>query len=152
MVPLTLDQKQISHEAEYRYVNYGPGARGGIQITLEEIRKRLASYAPDPRGEKLLERMGQEGIDLTVLLVVDNPQMGTSDQEILSSNRICADIAKGSGGKIISLAGIDPRRHHAPELFRRCIEEFGMRGLKWHPDYGYYPNSREAYALLAVAE
>lgn len=26
-----------------------------------------------------------------------------------------------------------------------------MKGLKWHPDNGYYPNSKEAYAVLEVA-
>lgn len=26
-----------------------------------------------------------------------------------------------------------------------------MNGLKWHPDQGYYPDSKEAYAVLAVA-
>jgi predicted TIM-barrel fold metal-dependent hydrolase len=99
-----------------------------------------------------MERMSREGIDFTVLVVVDNMEMGAKDEEILSNNRICADIARGSKGKIISLAGIDPRRKNAPELFRRCIEEYGMRGLKWHPDDGYYPNSREAYAVLEIAQ
>jgi predicted TIM-barrel fold metal-dependent hydrolase len=153
MLPLTFNEKQISQEAEYRYTTYGPHARaGGVQVSLEEIRKRLASFAPDAHGEKLMERMAQAGIDTTVLLVVDNLELGESDKDILSHNHICADIARGSQGKIISLAGIDPRRKNAPELFRRCIEEFGMKGLKWHPDHGYYPNSQEAYAVLAVAE
>ncbi len=153
MLPLTYDEKVISQEAEYRYATYGPEARtGGVKVSLNEIRKRLTSYAPDPRGEKLIERMAQARIDITVLLVTDNVELGKSDEDILSSNRICACIAKGSKGKIISLAGIDPRRKKAPELFRRCIEEFGMNGLKWHPDDGYYPNSQEACAVLAVAE
>ena len=26
-----------------------------------------------------------------------------------------------------------------------------MRGLKWHPDQGYYPNSEESYAVLEIA-
>jgi predicted TIM-barrel fold metal-dependent hydrolase len=153
MLPLTFDEKRISTEAEYRYATYGPGARaGGVRVSLDEIRKRVASYAPDPHGEKLMERMSREGIDFTVLVVVDNLGLGTRDDEILSNNRICADIARGSKGKIISLAGIDPRRKNAPELFRRCIEEYGMKGLKWHPDDGYYPNSREAYAVLEIAQ
>jgi predicted TIM-barrel fold metal-dependent hydrolase len=153
MLPLTFDEKVISQEAEYRYRTYGPVARGGgVKVSLDEIRKRLTSYAPDPHGEKLLERMAKDGIDFTVLLVTDNVELGASDDELLTSNCICAGIARESKDKIISLAGVDPRRKKAPELFRRCIEEFGMRGLKWHPDDGYYPNSKEAYAVLAVAE
>jgi predicted TIM-barrel fold metal-dependent hydrolase len=153
MLPLTFNEKQIAKAAEFRFANYGPPARGGgVQVSLEEIRERLASYAPDPHGEKLLERMAREGIDRTVLLTVDNFELGVSDEDILDHNKICADIANGSQGRIIPMAGIDPRRKDAPELFRRCIEEFGMKGLKWHPDHGYYPNSRESYAVLAVAE
>lgn len=153
MLPLTFDEKVISQEAEYRYATYGPVARGGgVKVGLDQIRKRLTSYAPDPHGEKLLERMAKDEIDFTVLLVTDNMELGASDEELLTSNRICAGIAGESKGKIISLAGVDPRRKKAPELFRQCIEEFGMKGLKWHPDDGYYPNSKEAYAVLAVAE
>jgi hypothetical protein len=153
MLPLTFDGKRISEEAQYRYATYGPGARGGgVKVSLDEIRKRLASYAPDPHGEKLMERMSREGIDYTVLVVMDNLALGQKDDEILSANRICADIGRGSKGRIIPLAGIDPRRKNAPELFRRCIDEYGMKGLKWHPDDGYYPNSPEAYAVLAIAE
>src|SRR3989337_819725 len=125
-LPLTYDEKQITQEAEYRYKTYGPGARaGGVQVSLEEVRKRVASYAPDSHGEKLLERMAHEGIDATVLLVTDNMELGKTDEELLNDNRICAGIAKESNGKIIPLAGVDPRRAKAPELFRRCIEEFG---------------------------
>lgn len=153
MLPLTFDEKTITSEAEYRYAVYGKGARSeGIQESLEEIKKRLTSYAPDPHGEKLLERMKQAGIDVTILCITDNVELGLSEEQMLANNRACANIAKGSDGKIISLAGVDPRRKNAPELFRRCIEEYGMSGLKWHPDDGYYPNSKEAYAVLAVTE
>ena len=153
MLPLTIDTERISKVAAYCYNTYGPGARGGgVQVSLDEIKTRLESYVPDPHGEKLMERMSREGIDVTVLVVMDDLELGKNDNEILSDNRICADIAKGSKGKIISLAGVDPRRKNAPDLFRRCIEEYGMKGLKWHPDAGYYPNSPEAYAVLAVAE
>src|SRR5512147_1575253 len=119
MLPLTYDEKVISHEAEYRYRTYGPVARGGgVKVTLDEIKKRIASYAPDPHGEKLLERMASEGIDYTVLLVTDNMELGASDEELIKSNRICAGIARESKGKIIGLAGVDPRRKKAPEIFR----------------------------------
>ena len=153
VLPLTLDEKAVLREAEYRYTTYGPGARvGGVEVGLDEIIKRLTSYAPDPRGEKLMERMACAGIDVTVLVVTDNIELGGSDEGILSENRVCADITRGSKRKIISFAGIDPRRRKAPDLFRRCIEEFGMSGLKWHPDDGYYPNGEAAYAVLTVAE
>ncbi len=36
-------------------------------------------------------------------------------------------------------------------MFRQCLEQYHMKGLKWHPDNGYYPDSKEAYAVLEVA-
>jgi predicted TIM-barrel fold metal-dependent hydrolase len=32
------------------------------------------------------------------------------------------------------------------------MEQYGMRGLKWHPDVGYSPVSPEAYGVLKVLE
>jgi uncharacterized protein len=66
-------------------------------------------------------------------------------------NEACAKAAARHPGRFISLAGIDPRRPKAPVLFRKCITDFKMNGLKWHPDQGYYPDSKEAYAVLEVA-
>ena len=153
MLPLTIDEKALALEAENRSANWGGGARSErINLSVDEIKKRLASNGPDPHGEKLLQRMAQAGIDITILCIVDNVDLGLSDEGALEINRTCAGIASGSRGKILALAGVDPRRKKAPELFRRCIQDYGMKGLKWHPDGGYYPNGKEAYAVLEVAE
>ena len=153
MLPLTNDEAGLTRDATKRYVDWGGGARSErINLTADEIKARLAANAPDPHGDKLLQRMAHAGIDITMLCVVDNVDLGLSDEEILGNNRACAGIAAASQGKILALAGVDPRRKGAPDLFRCCVEEYGMRGLKWHPDAGYYPNSREAYAVLEVAQ
>ncbi len=156
MFRLNTDQKKLAVEAERRYARYGPGARSqAVDVTLEDIRQRLAPfYGLDFHVlcQNLLQIMAQAGIDITVLSVVDSIEEGLNDEEVLSANRACADIAALSHGKLITLAAIDPRRKEAPELFRRCIEDYGMGGLKFHPDWGFYPNSEEAYAVLKVAE
>ena len=153
MIPLTFDERTVTLQAERIYAAYGGGARsGGVNVTVEEIKQGLSSYAPDPDGQKLLERMTQAGIHITILCVVDSVGGGLADEDMMAANRACAAVADKSSGKIIAMAGIDPRRKTAPELYRRCVEEYGMKGLKWHPDSGYYPNSEEAYAVLKVAE
>jgi predicted TIM-barrel fold metal-dependent hydrolase len=153
VIPLTLDRKAVEANAERRWAVFTGGSRAHrIDVPVEEIRQRLLAFAPDPHGEKLLERMAKAGIDMTILCVTDSINRGLSDEQILSLNRTYADIAAESHGKIIALAGIEPRRKKAPELFRRCIEDYGMRGLKWHPDHGYSLVSEEAYAVLKVAE
>jgi uncharacterized protein len=153
MVPLKMNEGQIAGQAEHLFNNFGGGARSSrIERSVEDIKRAILSYGPDPNGEKLLQRMDQTGIDVTVLCETDNINLGLSNEEILSNNRICANIAAGSHGKIIALAGIDPRRKEATKLFRVCIEDYGMRGLKWHCDAGFPPNGEEAYAVLGVAE
>ncbi len=153
MMPFTYDKAAINKEAERRHIQYGKLARSqNIDITLEELRNRVASYAPDSHGEKLIARMDKAGIDKTVFFWMDNVETGMDDEACLKNNWIAAEIAKGSRGRLIAFAGVDPRRKNAPALYRRCIEDYGMKGLKWHPEHGYYPNSKEAYAVLKVAE
>jgi predicted TIM-barrel fold metal-dependent hydrolase len=100
--------------------------------------------------DKLVKRMDDSGIDLTVINVVDNVDQETSNEEILRLNKDCSEASKRHPRRLIALAGIDPRRKDAPSLLRQCIEDYGMRGLKWHPDFGFYPNCKEAYEVLEV--
>jgi len=125
--------------------------RAGIQKSLDEVMPAYAAYINDPECDRLVERMDESGIDITVINIVDNINFGFDNERILRVNSYCASAAAKHPGRILTLAGIDPRRPEAPALFRRCIEEFKMKGLKWHPDHGYYPNSQEAYAVLEVA-
>jgi predicted TIM-barrel fold metal-dependent hydrolase len=153
MLPLTYDEAAIAKEAERRYIQYGPASRAQqIDLTVGELRRRLIEYTPDPDGAKLIKRMDKAGIDITFLCVMDNVETGMDDAAIMAANRTCAEIARKSGGRIMALVGVEPRRKGAPELYRRCIKEYGMKGLKWHCDNGYYPNTKEAYAILKVAE
>lgn len=122
----------------------------GIQKTRDNVLSTLQDYVDDPRGDKLIHRMDQSGIDVTLINVVDNVDRGLSDAQILERHRFCARLVAQHPSRLIGLAGIDPRRQRAPILLRQCFEEYGMQGLKWHPDYGYYPNDGAAYAVLDV--
>jgi len=99
--------------------------RTGVKKSLDEMLPAYRDLMDDPDCDKLVSRMDKNGIDITVICVVDSVDYGANDDRIL-------------------------RRPEAPALLRRCIEEFGMNGLKWHPDSGYYPNSPEALAVLEV--
>ncbi|MDO8670238.1 MAG: amidohydrolase family protein [Dehalococcoidia bacterium] len=149
------DAQAAAAWAERGYEVYGPGSRSGMQrigLSFEDFKRRFLDFIDDPDGEKLLERMSRGGVDVTVICVTDNSQRYTTVDDLLSVNRDLAEFANRSKGRILALAGVDPRRKEAPEIYRRCIEEYGMRGLKFHPYRGYYPNSEEAYAVLKVAE
>jgi len=124
--------------------------RTGVKKSLDEMLPAYRDLMDDPDCDKLVSRMDKNGIDITVICVVDSVDYGANDDRILRVNSVCAGAAAKHPGRLLSLAGIDPRRPEAPALLRRCIEEFGMNGLKWHPDSGYYPNSPEALAVLEV--
>ena len=128
------------------------GERAGVKKSIEEVLPVYRDIMDDLEGNKLVRRMDESGIDVTAICVVDNVDMGFDNERIMRINERCAIAAAGHPRRLITLAGIDPRRPDAPTLFRRCVEEFGMKGLKWHPDNGYYPNSPEAYAVLEVAD
>ena len=127
-------------------------ARNGVRGTVDEVLPVLRDLMDDQDCDKLVKRMDRDGIDLTVLLVMDNADIpGFTGDRLLRINENCARAAARHPGRLIALAGVDPRRPDAPALFRRCLTDFRMSGLKWHPDNGFYPNSKEAYAMLEVA-
>lgn len=125
--------------------------RLGISKTIDEVTPIYRDYMDDVKCDKLVKRMDGSGIDITAICVVDNVDRGLDNKSIMHINEICSEAAANHPRRIIALAGIDPRRPDAPALFRQCVEEFNMKGLKWHPDHGYYPNSEESYAVLGVA-
>jgi len=125
--------------------------RTGVKRSLEDVLPAYRDMLDDIECDKLVKRMDASGIDVTAICVVDNVDFGADNDRLLRVNELCARAAARHPGRLISLAGVDPRRQEAPALLRRCVEDFGMKGLKWHPDSGYYPNSPEAYAVLEVA-
>ena len=124
--------------------------RTGYAKPLDEVLPAYRDIMDDVECDKLVKRMEQSGVDVTAINVVDNYALGVATDRMMRVNEIVAKAAAKHPGKLISLAGIDPRRPEAPTLLRRCLAEFKMNGLKWHPDNGYYPNSQEAYAMLEV--
>ncbi len=125
--------------------------RSGMNKSVDEVLPVYRDSMDDVLADKLVKRMDKSGIDITAINVVDSLDYGFDNERIMRINEYCAKAAAKHPGRIIAFAGIDPRRSDAPALFRRCITEFKMKGLKWHPDHGYYPNSPEAYAVLEVA-
>jgi hypothetical protein len=114
------------------------------------ITKASETYA-DPTGERLIADMDNSGIDLTVICMVDNASIvQIKPENMQKGNRIIGDIARKYPDRVMALAGIDPRRPEAPDMLRQCFEEFGVRGLKYHPDDGYDPCGPESYKLLEV--
>jgi predicted TIM-barrel fold metal-dependent hydrolase len=125
----------------------------GLDIDFNTLVEEVKNTYADPTGERLIERMDTAGIDVTAFCAVDNSRLPGNTYEVAKAlNQQVGSIAKNFPDRFIAFAGIDPRRPEAPDLLKYCLEEFGMKGLKFHPDHGYYPNSPEAYRMLEILQ
>jgi predicted TIM-barrel fold metal-dependent hydrolase len=68
------------------------------------------------------------------------------------ANEEVAEVAAEHSDVLIPFASIDPARGRmGAREARRLIEEYGVRGFKFHPSsQGFYPNDRKAYILYEV--
>ncbi len=125
----------------------------GIKIDAETLARRAAERYSDVGGVKLIKWMDDAGIDFTCINRVDNV-----DYEIMTEERVqmlnesIAIIANEHPDRLMAFAGIDPRRENALDMLKQCFEEWGMKGLKYHCDSGYDPNSPESIKLLKYLE
>lgn len=123
----------------------------GKKIDHDALARKAFETWQDPTGERLISGMAEKGIDLTVICMVDNAGNPRFKAESMQrGNKIAADIAQKYPDKVMALAGIDPRRSEAPDMMRQCMEEYGMKGLKYHADNGFDPTGPESYRVLDV--
>ena len=121
----------------------------GMDVDMAELTAKATDYWSDPDGEKLIAAMDDSGIDFTVVCAVDNATSDVITEElVLMQNQMVGAVARKYPDRVMALAGLDPRRPKAPDLLKQCFEEFGMKGLKYHADYGYDPAGPESYKLI----
>lgn len=127
-------------------------AKQGIRETNEDIGNSIMESSNDPEASMLLAEMEEAGIDRSVIFPVDfGVALGDPETPIEEVNRKYADLGRKHPDRLIPFAGIDPRRANALDIFCRCVQEWGMKGLKLHPCAGFYPNQQEVYPLLEKA-
>ena len=114
----------------------------------DKIRERLPGWM-DGTGDILTRDMDEAGIDKCVLLPIDYViGGGTGDVASLEAQHIMYfKAAQKYPDRLISFAGIDPRRPDAVKFLQRAVTEWHVRGLKLHPCVGFYPNEACCYKL-----
>ena len=121
----------------------------GEKLSPSEFALKYFPQMWDPEGELLLRKMDELGIDATVMLVDDfELRYGPALLSIEAQNKAFADLQRKHPERLIACAGVDPRRRDAVKILRKCVEEWGKRGVKYHPDAGWDPSGRESYRLL----
>ncbi len=100
-------------------------------------------------ASKIVEDMDNAGVDKAVIMPVDfELKVGKAKMSIEEQNLYHARAADEYPDKLISFASVDPRRgEKAVELLEKGLTEWGMKGLKFHPDAGYYPNDPACFPL-----
>lgn len=125
--------------------------RMGHHADYDTLLKKAAETWGDRFGDGMIERMDEAGVDVTVAVAVDDFKVkALTAEKIQKLNRLLGEAVRRHPGRIVGFAGIDPRRPEAAEIARVCFEEFGLKGVKYHPDNGFDPSSPESYKVLEV--
>lgn len=125
--------------------------RTGRKLDRATVSARILAERADPDGEKLIAYMDEAGVDITCACLVDNMERkAVTPQVVRQVNAWLGQVANKHAGRIIPLAGVDPRRKEAAEIARECFEVHGAAGVKYHPDHGYWPAGKESYKVLEV--
>lgn len=124
-------------------IDFAPA--GQPKLTLEEAERDLVPQMFDSTGEKTVRNLDNWGIDKAAIVAVDNGFMhGDGAIGIEGQNESIAKAARRFPDRLIAFLSIDPRRPNALELLDRCVNDWGMQGVKCHPDTGWFPDD-EAY-------
>ena len=124
-------------------------SRRGLSFSLEDIQAKIFPRYFDITGEKHLEQMEKAGIDKTVVFLFDTGLLtGEPEVCIEEQNKIIFQAAKKYPDKIIPFVHIDPRRRGAIKFVKKCVEEWGAKGLKLHPGAGFNPEESATLKLV----
>ena len=125
----------------------------GIETSEEILIKKACQLWSDEEGKHLLTIKDKAGIDFTVVCHHDNADNESLTSEVTQLfNEAVSDIANKYPNQLMAFAGVDPRRPDSLNMLKQCFEEFGMKGLKYHPDDGFDPSGPESYVLLEYLE
>ncbi len=81
--------------------------RMGRPMDRETFIRRAKELQSDPSGESLIASMDEAGIDACIMLMVAMGEHGNDE------NKIAGEISRRYPGRIIALAGMDPRNPNA---------------------------------------
>ena len=101
----------------------------------------------DPEGKYSISSMDYAGVDASVVLPVDydlawGQASGISIEE---KHQQLRDLMHTYPGRLYPFAGPDPRRLDSFNIFKRAIDEYGLKGFKLIPGAGYYPWDERIY-------
>jgi len=122
------------------------GKADGVYPDAGGLMPVITPMLEDNTGEKLVASMDVAGVNKTCVFTLDfGLATGEPGVSIEIQNSLVAEAARRFPDRLIAFFSIDPRRPKGLEMFRRAVEDWGMRGLKFHPTSGYYPHDPVCY-------
>ncbi|MBN2027657.1 MAG: amidohydrolase [Actinobacteria bacterium] len=131
-----------------RMVTAMMGKETGEIADAGAIIDNLLPNLADTTGERTVANMDAAGVDMSCVFSQDSGMAaGEPEVSMEEQNRLIAEAARRFPERLIPFFTIDPRRPGALDLFKRAVEEWGMKGLKLHPASGYFPYDPVVYPL-----
>ena len=127
----------------------GRSPRDPCSIAFEEaMSKYFKETMPRPTIPEVAQYYRERNMAAVIFTVDTESERGTWR----IANEEVAEVAAEHSDVLIPFASIDPARGKmGAREARRLIEEYGVRGFKFHPSsQGFYPNDRKAYTLYEV--
>jgi predicted TIM-barrel fold metal-dependent hydrolase len=119
-------------------------------IPKEALKQQLLPQIWGFDAEAYIKSMDAAGIDKALIMGVDwgMSVCGEAKWSVEEMNHWVAQQADQYPDKLATLCAVDPRRgEKAVKLAVKAIEEWGMKGVKFHPTAGYYPDDRKYFPL-----
>jgi len=128
------------------HVHFGPG--------LEHYPDPVGPLFPIPSVDDLLRILDQAGIDMAIIFPPRWFGGEFFDPNYEQANRAIADAVRSHPDRLIGYGRVNPNwGQKAIRELRRCLEDYGLRGLKLHPEWeSFFPtNSALVHPLMELA-
>ena len=122
--------------------------RDPCSIIFDEAMAKYFKSAAPPTIPEVAQYYRERHMAAVIFTVDNEAEMGHTR----IANEEVAEVAAENADVLIPFASIDPAKGKmGAREARRLIEEYGVRGFKFHPStQGFYPNDRKAYVLYEV--
>ncbi len=121
--------------------------------SLHKVVSVVKLFLKDKECSQLLKQMDEAEIEKAVLLIIDdNAFLGNTELTIEENYQLHFNILKKYPEKFIVFAGYHPGRVLDLRLLKKGIEEFGFKGVKLYPPYGFKINDPQLNACYEYCE
>ena len=121
----------------------------------DDLQAAMATYFNQPNNRPTIEETASYYRERKIGAVIFPVDAERETGYRRYPNEEVAEKAAANSDVLIPFASIDPAKGKmGAREARRLIEDYGVRGFKFHPSQqGFYPNDRKAYVLYeAIAE